>query len=275
MDRLSSLRPFIDSTLNHRELADVILSAEEWNLLDNIISTLRPFNKYSTIIQSDEVTLVDFFRYWTLLRIKLAKASPTDSFSSRLLQATAQYESMLMDNPLMLAAMFLHPSNQRALQDKKQMAIDFLCDLYKKIKRVESNQTEPAVPDDHSEKQRDDSDEELEQYLAACACVEDIVNMPIVIEETINVKTLLERFSGFGMPPEMPILQFWENNKNSMPVLHKLATAIYSVPPTQASVERSFSALPLIITSRRTSLGNDSLQNMLLIRLNCDVICNE
>lgn len=235
-----------------------------------------PFNKYSTKLQSDEVTLADFFGYWTLLRIKLAKASPTDSFSSILLQRMAHYNSTLMENPLILAAMYLHPSHQRGLTDKKREAIIFLCNLHNKIKEVESSRSEREASDVYAGNYEGESDGELEEYLAACVSAAEINSMPVIVgEEPSDVRSLLEDFCGMKMPPGMTILQFWESKKYVMPVLYKLAIAVYSVSTTQASVERAFSTLPLIITSRRTKLNNDVLQNMLLIRLNRGVVCYE
>lgn len=47
-----------------------------------------------------------------------------------------------------------------------------------------------------------------------------------------------------------------------------------AIPPTQASVERTFSALALVLTSHRTNLGDEILENILLVRLNHDLSIN-
>lgn len=56
--------------------------------------------------------------------------------------------------------------------------------------------------------------------------------------------------------------------KKSLPELYKLASVVYAIPPTQSTVERAFSSLPIVLTSHRTRLGSDVLQNIFLIRLN-------
>ena len=48
----------------------------------------------------------------------------------------------------------------------------------------------------------------------------------------------------------------------------KLALALLSLPHSGASVERTFSQLKLIKNERRTSLNNDTLQSLLITKVN-------
>lgn len=64
------------------------------------------------------------------------------------------------------------------------------------------------------------------------------------------------------------IAQIRRKNMETKPELYKLATVIHSVPPTQTSVERAFSAMALILNPLKTRLSDKNLENMLLIRLN-------
>lgn len=254
-----------------RDLKDLLLNNQEWESVQNIITILQPFKKYSKKVQSDEATLTDFFGYWTVLRIKLSKAPDTDNLSSCLLQRMNQYHATLMENPLIIAAMYLNPSHQRGLVDKKNMAIDFLCSLHKKILEVESTGSDQtgAISAIETSTHDNSSFDELEEYLEACASISTINNFPrTAVEEPINLKDLLEGFCGIKMPHNLSILEFWEKNKLDMPDLYKLATTVFAVPPTQASVERAFSALALVILPRRTNLSDETMQQILLIRLN-------
>lgn len=45
-----------------------------------------------------------------------------------------------------------------------------------------------------------------------------------------------------------------------------------AIPPTQTAVERVFSALALVLTSHRTNLGDEILENILLVRLNHNLL---
>lgn len=56
--------------------------------------------------------------------------------------------------------------------------------------------------------------------------------------------------------------------KHSHPELYEVATLLLSVPSNQVSVERSFSALGLVLTDKRTKMHDDTLENILIIKLN-------
>lgn len=53
--------------------------------------------------------------------------------------------------------------------------------------------------------------------------------------------------------------------------LYEVACIINAIPPSQATVERAFSALKFIFTEHRTKLDQDRLENLLMIKLNADL----
>ena len=59
--------------------------------------------------------------------------------------------------------------------------------------------------------------------------------------------------------------------KTTHPELHAVATILLTVPSTQVSVERAFSALSLVLSDHRTTLGEDILSAILIIKLNRQV----
>lgn len=74
------------------------------------------------------------------------------------------------------------------------------------------------------------------------------------------------------VPLTTNVFATWRELKNCNPDLHKLATTMLAVPSSQVSVERAFSALGLILTNRRTCLKEENLQNLLLVKLNFDLL---
>lgn len=64
------------------------------------------------------------------------------------------------------------------------------------------------------------------------------------------------------------IMNYWEEKKYSYPYLYEVAKIVNSVPASQVSVERSFSALKLVLTDLRSNLSSDSIQKILLLKLN-------
>ncbi|XP_041767441.1 uncharacterized protein LOC121591114 [Anopheles merus] len=64
------------------------------------------------------------------------------------------------------------------------------------------------------------------------------------------------------------VWNFWLMRKSTHPELYEVATLLLSVPSNQVSVERAFSALGLVLSDKRTRMNDDTLENILLIKLN-------
>lgn len=70
-----------------------------------------------------------------------------------------------------------------------------------------------------------------------------------------------------GMNP----IRYWAERKTSHKELYELFLITNSVPITQVSVERAFSSLAFILSPARNSLASDTLENILLVRLNREI----
>lgn len=68
------------------------------------------------------------------------------------------------------------------------------------------------------------------------------------------------------------VLDFWKAKKYVYPELYKIAVVVLAIPCTQVSVERAFSALVLVLTKSRTRLSPENLTDILMVRLNADLI---
>lgn len=86
------------------------------------------------------------------------------------------------------------------------------------------------------------------------------------IESKLNEYALLKRCA-----PDKNIFQYWTEMKSKHAELYELSTITNSVPVTQVTVERAFSSLAFIFTALRNSLSAETLENLLLIRLNKDI----
>lgn len=63
-------------------------------------------------------------------------------------------------------------------------------------------------------------------------------------------------------------MEYWEEKKFVYPNLYQLAKVVHSVPATQVSVERAFSALRLVLTDLRCNLSAETLQKIMFVKLN-------
>jgi len=68
------------------------------------------------------------------------------------------------------------------------------------------------------------------------------------------------------------ILDFWHSNSLKYPHLYELHLLHHSIPATSAAMDRHFSAAGYIVSPRRSSLADSSLEAMLMARCNRDLL---
>lgn len=64
------------------------------------------------------------------------------------------------------------------------------------------------------------------------------------------------------------VMFYWKMKATELVFLSKLAEILHGVPATQVSVERTFSALNFIVSDRRNKLSTESINDVLMTRLN-------
>lgn len=86
---------------------------------------------------------------------------------------------------------------------------------------------------------------------------------------------ILNEIKKFGLVKRSALcertIDFWAQNKTTFKEVYELAKIVHAVPVTQVTVERAFSSLAFILTALRNSLHADTLENILLIRLNKEI----
>lgn len=266
------LREFCDTLpeKNYPEFAKLRLLPSEWELTEKISKILAPFAQLTTLMQRETISLSDFFGGWAKLKMALTKF-PGDELCEKLMAQMKERERDLFNNPILNAAVFLDPRYQKFMpNENKENAISYLKRLNDKIKSLEetarnNNTTEPL------NSEPDELDAFLSTIYGTTNDSQDVQQSASTQPEN-NIHTQLNDFNGI---PEInrneSIFDYWEKNKHAKPELYKLAAIIHSVPPTQTTVERAFSAMALILSPLRTNLNDIHLENMLLVRLNRDI----
>lgn len=267
---MTELRSFFESINEHttrdeyNKIKNELLTLEEWTDVEKLLSILKPFNKYTLKLQSELCTLSDFFGYWISIKLAMNKFERIE-LVDLIIEEMKKREKTLLDNPLVVAAVYLDPRFQRILnENQKTNAVFFLKGLFNKLKRnKEKNYGEAPVQLEQSKEQN--SWEDLALYLEN---LEDCSITETVQENETNIDQILKNFDGTKAAVNISILDYWKNNKELHPELNELASIVYTVPPTQSSVERSFSTLAIVLTSRRNRLSDGNLQNILMCKLN-------
>ena len=71
------------------------------------------------------------------------------------------------------------------------------------------------------------------------------------------------------IPPETTdVYQWWRNNQHLFPILSRIARKYLSIPATSVPCERLFSDSGNLITSKRTRLGSDVVNQLLFVKRN-------
>lgn len=76
-------------------------------------------------------------------------------------------------------------------------------------------------------------------------------------------------------PEEITLLQFWQIQAITKPLLSIVAIAAISIAPSEAAVERSFSHQKLVHNPLRNSLSEESVQALMRIRFNLKLVIEE
>lgn len=92
---------------------------------------------------------------------------------------------------------------------------------------------------------------------------------PISVQEIESIKQQLANMCNRPrVSISLNVLDIWKVLKNECPELYNIATTILSAPSSQVSVERAFSALAIVLDYLRTNLKSETLNNILIIKLN-------
>lgn len=249
-----------------KEIKPLLLTESEWKEVEILLSILEPFDKYTKRLQAEWCTLSDLYGFWLSLQLKMDQNG--NSLAVRIREVMEEYKSSLFDNPITIAAIFLDPRYQRGLtENEKTNAKHFLKCLHNKIEQVEAINLDQNL-DENEEANTSFDAAEVEAHLNLICSEHD--NQNLNTNET-DIEIKINDFVGTRCSGQMHVSEFWDKNKTKMPELFKLASTIYSVSPTQTTVERAFSALAIVLSARRTRIADDNLENILLIRLNLNV----
>lgn len=259
IDMLLSLikcRDFCDNS------TDPLLKFDEsdWEQLKVIIDSLMPAKIATKNLQSEKITLSEFYVEW--LKCKGLTAQVDSPLARKLVEMMEQREIELLDNDILLASVLLDPSHRSLLSDdEKTRAMETLKITWRKLQSLKSQEipqrAEATPPPTLSPGDKIIWDMMQKKKLSQGQGVEQDF-----------MSQLLNYLQANEVSFDTDLMEFWRESKQLWPALYELATIIHSVPATQVSVERLFSAMKFILNDLRTSLTGDILDDILLIRAN-------
>lgn len=231
-------------------------------------------------MQRSDFTMSDFYASWQQAEIileKLIKKNCGVELATLLLENMRQRKHKLLDNPAMLCCILLDPRFCRDLGlEQKKVAIDTILKLWRKMKAFneKTSSHDDRIPSDES------SDEDisiasttlLKQYQKQNNAQKKSTSDPYsanVFQIADEIETFIAHDHEIS---DGNIFDFWKQNISKFPSLFQLAEVVFAISPTQAIVERAFSALSHIFSSKRNNLKGNLLEDILLISLNKELL---
>lgn len=196
------------------------------------------------------------------------------NFAKIFMQKILIRERELLNYPAMLCAVYLDRRYRHELKNTEHIEIAkrTLANHYERIlsqrpKSQSEDQPEPESAVDSFEEYLRQSDESFNQPPTVSIAEEEIFNRGAFMEMLQEYEQNVTR-----QHHALSLFDDWESLKPKYPELYQLATIIYGIPPTQVTVERSFSAMSFVCNAKRSQLAHSMLENILTIKLNKELV---
>lgn len=266
----------VQSFKEEQKICKLIL--QKWDVVQEIVSTLKIVYKATVVMQKEDFKLSDFYASLIYIEVKLEKClrKPNKTRLGQNLQNMLEVRKPQLMKPPMISALALDPRFCAGLDEsQKEVALDTLDNIWKRMQMLANGEQTASTTD--KEESESSSDEDItintttllnrywkksNQDSQNSRGTTDLTD----IRETISLFMIEEH-----VIPDGSILDFWNSNKIKYPDLYQLAEIIFAISPTQSMVERSFSTLSHIFNVRRNRLSEQMLEDILIISLNEDI----
>lgn len=242
------------------------LDAGIWDALPGVIEVMGVFAAKTNELQKEDLTLSDSYGTWLALVVRLRNLTHIP-LASELLKQVEKRLKNLMEDEVLIAAMYLDPRYQFVLSaTQKIIAVKHLANLHRKqTKNVNINDDTTTGIEDIANAEIDEVDKylnEMEKHVKGGVSLNiDSVSSGIH-HELANFAKIDRKLH------TTKIFPYWNSIKSVYPDLYEVAKIVLAVPPTEVSVERNFSHLDFILNKRRNNLTDETLETILLLRLN-------
>ncbi|XP_046807300.1 zinc finger BED domain-containing protein 4-like [Lucilia cuprina] len=262
---LKTAKPFIETQGNTTSLDLFDVNEQFWKNVDDFLVVFSPLNDILTKFQEESLHYGDFYANWLKCRLlieKIFNMPNVNSFAKMLADLTLKFidkrSVSLHKNDILLACIYFDPRLQHKLShDEKERAINYLKKLWD---RYISLNKEYVTKSSNSIEENNGGEEE--DILTA------FLRQDVIQGCDINIYTKIERLMLHFETSDCCVLDYWNKRKSLDEELFILSNIIFGVPPTQVTIERAFSSLRIILSESRNRLSPETLENILLVKLN-------
>nr|XP_029711416.1 uncharacterized protein LOC115256668 [Aedes albopictus] len=255
---------------------EIDITDDDWKFMKDFVGAFSPVHKLTMELQLKHVTLSDFYMHW-LQAIRSVESNKSNPLCFNLAQALKSRLKKLQENKLFLAALLLDPrfnfpgSNVFASADERESVQKFILNVWDRINKIRQPTNEPqpstssGVANNSNASKVDEMDDYITQLFGSSEPTAS-TSMASSFQQQLHHLNIENR-----QPHHYDVWNHWIARKHSHPELFEVSMAVLSGPSSQVSVERSFSALALVLSDLRTGLSDEALENILMIKLNKDI----
>ncbi|XP_055593713.1 uncharacterized protein LOC129744950 [Uranotaenia lowii] len=248
--------------------------SNNWDFINDYVQAFRPIYICTKKMQSEHMSLSDFYMNW-LIAMNEVQNIENNAFVPELSRALKTRLASLRDSWAFRMALYLDPrfnyfGSKVFTNDEKVRIQETIIDTFDRIKKLEPSKSSQLI-DTKSETASLPKHNNFDEFFTSM-----FGGTPGPSAESSSAQsTFFKQLKALDVEPRQNMMfnpfQHWLNRKHTHPELYQVAMVVLAVPSNQVTVERSFSALGLVLSERRTELAEDTLSNILLIKLNKDV----
>lgn len=170
-DMVKRLVIFKDFCQENQYQKDLRVGNSLWHFMDEFLKLFEPMKKATVKVQEAHLCYGDFYKIWLTLKLEVARSSVT--FADILITKIEEREKLLLENDVMVSAMYLDPRfNFMLTNDQRTQAqnhLKELCHATMELDVLEGPSESIPQPHQHHSNQAsanyDTSGDELTEYL--------------------------------------------------------------------------------------------------------------
>lgn len=189
------------------------------------------------------------------------------TFKETTYKSVLEYLNYLLDSPIILGILFLHPNLQNLsfLQPLIDLELELVTYDVENLKnkaeqwiKLEMEKVKPRINNTIEPEFIGNYFEDLDKVFDFTASKKNKANQPTTfnLQDLINKELLI--FKNIALSEAINLLEFWKNMEK-LPILAKVANKWLTTPISSADVERCFSIATKICTSDRSCLSDENV----------------
>ncbi|XP_037943633.1 uncharacterized protein LOC119676467 [Teleopsis dalmanni] len=267
---------------------DIIININ-WNFIRNFVVAFNPLITSTKKMETEQYIIGDFYRDWLCCEIELEDLFSITPYASLLHESMQKRKKVLLDNGAFLSALYLDPrfnfQNSIVLtEEQKSIAVANLLKTFKVLKKLEdlkpgglklkepqveglkmeldSSNTSSNVSFEFPSTSSESTYSKLEQRMMKSMISVSNLNAQLTFQQKLTLLSNQKK-----VPLQTDILSFWNTPEHDHDI-KKVASVALAVPVTQVFMEKAFNALSTIITKLESNVDNNTLNSLLLTKLN-------